>query len=136
MSYLEESVSAGEKIHALFRLHWSARLPMVVFILLGFVSFGLTWFLAIYEYFRLKFIEQGVTNKRVILKTGIISRRTEEMKVTSIETVEIDQGILGRIFGSGTVKVTGRGLSDVSFRRVDDPMSVKRQIESISNPIQ
>jgi uncharacterized membrane protein YdbT with pleckstrin-like domain len=136
MSYIEESLSAGEKIEGLFKLHWSARVPLVLWIILGFVSFGLTWIMAIYEYFRLKFVEQGVTNKRVILKTGIISRRTEEMKVTSIETVEIDQGILGRIFGFGTVKVTGRGLSDVFFKRVDDPMAVKRQIESISNPIQ
>jgi uncharacterized membrane protein YdbT with pleckstrin-like domain len=70
----------------------------------------------------------------VILKKGIIGRKSEEMKLKSIETVEIDQGILGRIFGFGTVKVTGRGISDVRFKRIDDPMSVKRRIESVSNP--
>jgi uncharacterized membrane protein YdbT with pleckstrin-like domain len=79
-------------------------------------------------------LEQGVTNKRVIFKKGIISRRTEEMKLASIETVEINQGIWGRIFGFGTVKVTGRGISDLMFKNIDDPMSVKRQIESVSNP--
>jgi uncharacterized membrane protein YdbT with pleckstrin-like domain len=76
-----------------------------------------------------------VTNKRVILKRGVISRHTEEMKLGSIETVEIDQGVWGRLFGFGTVKVTGRGLSDVVFRRIDDPMAVKRAIESVSNPV-
>jgi uncharacterized membrane protein YdbT with pleckstrin-like domain len=109
---------------------------MVGWILLGVVTFGLTWLIAIYEFLRLKFTEQGVTNKRVILKTGIISRNTEEMKLTSIETVEIRQGIWGRIFGFGTIKVTGRGVSDVSFVGVDDPMSVKRQIESVSMPVE
>jgi uncharacterized membrane protein YdbT with pleckstrin-like domain len=84
---------------------------------------------------KLKFTEQGVTNKRVILKRGIISRKTEEMKLTSIETVEIDQGVWGRLFGFGTVKVTGRGISDVVYQGVDDPMAVKRQIESVSNPV-
>jgi uncharacterized membrane protein YdbT with pleckstrin-like domain len=72
----------------------------------------------------------------MILKKGIVSRKTEEMKLKSIETVEIDQGIFGRIFGFGTVKVTGRGTSDFLFKGVDDPISVKQQIESVSNPVE
>jgi uncharacterized membrane protein YdbT with pleckstrin-like domain len=71
----------------------------------------------------------------VVLKKGIVSRKSEEMKVTSIETVEIDQGIWGRIFGFGTIKVTGRGISDVIFKSLDDPMAAKRQIESVSHPV-
>ena len=135
MSYIEESLSAGEKIEGLFKLHWFAWIPMFIWIILGLLTFGLTWLVAIYEFLRLKFLEQGLTNKRVILKKGIISRKTEEMKLTSIETVEINQGIWGRIFGFGTVKISGRGISDVIFKGIDNPMSVKRQIESVSNPI-
>lgn len=136
MSYIEQSLSSGEKVEGLFRLHWFAWLPMVMWLILGLVTFGLTWLIAIYEYLRIRFMEQGVTNKRVILKKGIISRKTEEMKLKSIETVEIEQGIFGRIFGFGTVRVTGRGVSSVIFQGIDDPMSVKRQIESISNPVE
>lgn len=135
MSYIEESLSKDEQVEGLFKLHWFAWVPMVLWIILGFATLGLTWFIALYEFLRLKFLEQGVTNKRVILKRGIISRKTEEMKLKSIETVEIDQGIFGRIFGFGTVKITGRGTSDFMFKGIDDPMSVKRQIESVSNPI-
>jgi uncharacterized membrane protein YdbT with pleckstrin-like domain len=134
MSYIEDSLSEGERIEGLFSLHWFAWVPIALWIIHGVVTFGLTWLVAIYEFLRLKFLEQGVTNKRVILKKGIIGRKSEEMKLKSIETVEIDQGILGRIFGFGTVKVTGRGISDVRFKRIDDPMSVKRRIESVSNP--
>lgn len=136
MSYIEDSLSAGEKIESLFKLHWFAWVPMYLWLILGLVTFGLTWLVALYEFLRLKFIEQGVTNKRVVLKKGIISRKTEEMKLASIETVEINQGVVGRIFGFGTVKVTGRGISDVVYKSIDDPMTVKRQIESISNPAQ
>lgn len=136
MSYIEQSLSSGEKVEGLFRLHWFAWVPVVMWIILGLVTFGLTWLIAIYEYLRIRFLEQGVTNKRVILKKGIISRKTEEMKLKSIETVEIDQGIFGRIFGFGTVRVTGRGVSSVIFHGIDDPMSVKRQIESVSNPVE
>jgi uncharacterized membrane protein YdbT with pleckstrin-like domain len=134
MSYIEDSLSDGEKVEGLFSLHWFAWVPMGVWIVLGVVTFGITWLVAIYEFLRLKFLEQGVTNKRVIVKKGIIGRKSEEMKLKSIETVEIDQGILGRMFGFGTVKVTGRGLSDVRFKGIDDPMAVKRRIESVSNP--
>jgi len=135
VTYIEQSLSAGEKVEGLFKLHWFAWMPMAMWILLAIPTFGITLFVALYEYLRLKFQEQGVTNKRVILKKGIIGRNTEEMKLKSIETVEIDQGIFGRIFGFGAVRITGRGVSDFVFKGIDDPMAVKRMIESVSNPI-
>ena len=135
MSYIEQSLSAGEKIEALFQLHWTAWLPVWLWVLLGIPTIGITLFVALYAYLRLRYQEQGVTNKRVVLKQGIVSRQTEEMKLKSIETVEIDQGVLGRMLGFGTVRITGRGVSDFVFQRIDDPLAVKRTIESVSSPI-
>ena len=135
MPYIEESLSAGEQIVGFFRLHWISRRWMALWIVLAIPTVGITLILALFEFLRLRSIEQGVTNKRVIYKKGIISRKSEEMKLNSIETVEIDQGIAGRIFGFGDVTVTGRGLSNVVFKSVDDPMAVKRKIESVSNPV-
>lgn len=135
MSYIEQSLSAGEKIEAVFKLHWTAWIPVWVWTLLGLVTAGILLPVALYFFLRLKYQEQGVTNKRVILKKGIIGRQTEEMKLKSIETVEIDQGVLGRMLGFGTVRITGRGVSDFLFKGIDDPMAVKRAIESIGNPI-
>ena len=119
MSYIETSLSEGEKVVKLFRLHWTARLWLVLWIVLILPTFGIALLLAIYEWLRLRTLEYGVTNKRVILKKGIIGRQTEEMKIGSIETVEIDQGVLGRILDYGDVKVTGRGISDVVFKRME-----------------
>ena len=133
MAYINESLSSGEEISSLFAQHWIVRIPMVLWLLLS-PFFGLTLPLAIYEYLRVRYTELGLTNKRVICKTGIISRQSEEMKLTSIETVEIDQGVFGRILGYGNIHVSGRGISDVVLRSVKDPMAVKRAIESISNP--
>jgi len=133
MAYINESLSTGEEISSLFAQHWIVRIPMVLWLLLS-PFFGLTLPLAIYEYLRVRYTELGLTNKRVICKTGIISRQSEEMKLTSIETVEIDQGVIGRILGYGNIHVSGRGISDVVLRSVKDPMAVKRAIESISNP--
>jgi uncharacterized membrane protein YdbT with pleckstrin-like domain len=134
MAYIDESLSTGEEIAALFRQHWVVRIPFALWLLLAVPSFGITLAFALYEYLRVKHTELGLTNKRVISKTGIISRKSEEMKLGSIETVEIDQGVLGRILGYGNIKVSGRGLSDVVLEKVDDPMAVKRAIESISHP--
>jgi uncharacterized membrane protein YdbT with pleckstrin-like domain len=134
MPYIEESLSDGERVVKLFRLHWTARLWLVLWILLIVPTLGITLLLAIYEWLRLRTLEYGVTNKRVILKKGIISRQSEEMKIGSIETVEIDQSVLGRMLGYGDVKITGRGISDVVFKRMDDPMAVKRHIEGVSHP--
>ena len=129
MSYIEESLSTEEKVVALFRQHWVTRLWVVVWVVLI-----VTIPIAIYEWLRLRTMEHAVTNKRVVYKRGIISRHTEEMKIGSIETVEIDQGIWGRILGFGDIKVTGKGISDVTFRQMADPMDVKRRIEGVSHP--
>lgn len=126
MSYIEESLSTGEEIREIFEFHWVAKLPMILWIILL-----ITIPLAIWEWLKLRNTEMGVTNKRVILKTGIISRHSDEMKISSIETVEIEQGVLARILDYGTVKVTGKGISDLVFTRIDDPMNVKRKIESV-----
>ena len=131
MGYIQDSLSDGEEVRALFKLHWVAKIWLIIWIILAIPSFGITLLLALWEWLKLRSIEQGVTNKRVILKRGIISRKTEEMKISSIETVEIIQGVIGRVFGYGNIKVTGRGLSDLIFIKINDPMDVKRKIESV-----
>lgn len=131
MGYIVDSLSKGEEVKYVFNLHWVTKIPVFIWILLAIPTIGITLILALWEWLKLRSIEQGVTNKRVIYKKGIISRESDEMKLTSIETVEIDQGIWGRIFGFGTVEVTGRGISDLVFKKIDNPMDVKRKIESI-----
>jgi len=131
MSYIEESLSDGENIKELFKLHWFSKIPMFIWLVLAIPTLGITLILAIWEYLKLRSIEQGITNKRAILKKGIISRKSEEMKIASIETVEIVQGVIGRIFGFGSIKVTGRGISDLIYKNIDNPMDVKKAIESV-----
>ena len=133
MGYIQESLSNGEQVHQIFRLHWFSKVPMFIWLILAIPTLGLTLLLALWAWLKLRSVEQGVTNKRVILKEGIIRRKTEEMKISSVETVEITQTVMGRIFGYGSVKVTGRGSSDLIFKNVDDPLDVKRKIESVES---
>lgn len=133
-AYIQQSLSKGEEVQAVFKLHWFVWVPVWIWALAGVLSAGLLAPVAIYLWLSIRTIEQGLTNKRVITKRGIISRNTDEMKLSSIETVELQQSIFGRIFGFGNVKVTGRGTSAVVLKTVTDPMAIKRQIESVSNP--
>ena len=75
--------------------------------------------------------EFAVTNRRVIAKTGLVRRHTLEMLLTKIESVAVNQTMLGRIFNIGTVTVTGTGGTKESFRAIGDPFAVRKKISQI-----
>ncbi|HZX89368.1 MAG TPA: PH domain-containing protein [Rudaea sp.] len=128
MSYLEESLAPGETIVARFELHWTAKGRLILGIILIPLVIGI--FITIYEWLRLRAIELGVTTHRVVRKTGIVSRETDEIRLSAIETVDLSQSMWGRLLGFGDVRVTGRGESSMLLNRVADPVGVKRAIES------
>lgn len=134
-TYIQSSLSAGEEVEALFKLHWLNWVNVWLWVLLAIITVGILSPVAIYKWLNLRCQEYGVTNKRVIHKRGIISRTTDEMKLSSIETVDLDQSVMGRLLGFGTVRITGRGISDLVLKGIDDPLQVKRQIEGVSNPV-
>lgn len=149
MSYLNQSLAAGESVVAVFKLHWSMWIRFWVVIVLGIiavvallvakVTWGpwaalavaiLTTLIAGYQWLWLRGIEQAVTNRRVVRKTGIISRETTELRLASIETVDLRQSFWGRVFDYGNVEITGRGESAMVLDRIAHPIEVKREIES------
>jgi uncharacterized membrane protein YdbT with pleckstrin-like domain len=130
MGYIDESLAPGETIVARFDLHWTAKWRLIVYLLLAIPTLGIALLAALYEWIRLRSIEQGVTNRRVIRKTGIMSRATEELRLASIETIDLHQSAWGRLFGFGDVVLTGRGESSMVFARLAAPLDAKRAIES------
>ncbi len=132
MSYIQDSLSDGEEIVAIFRIHTIFWFRLIAFcVLITAVTIGILSPLAIYWILKYRGIERGVTNKRVVSKRGIISRMTDEMKLSSIETVEIEQGVWGRILNFGTINITGRGESSMILKQLDEPLAVKKAIESV-----
>ena len=73
-------------------------------------------------------VEFVVTDKRVIYKTGLVTRHTAEINISKVESVDVDQGILGRIFGFGTVLLRGTGASMEPLRNVADPIGLRNAI--------
>lgn len=74
-----------------------------------------------------------VTNKRIICKTGIFSRRTLEMNLNKIETVNVDQSIFGRIFGYGTIAIIGTGGTRESFPDIGSAVEFRKRFQEVSS---
>jgi len=62
-----------------------------------------------------------VTNRRVLLRTGVLNKATDEMFLNKIESVEVDQNIWGRLLNYGTVEVNGSGEGELFFRSIGSP---------------
>jgi uncharacterized membrane protein YdbT with pleckstrin-like domain len=72
--------------------------------------------------------ELAVTDRRIVFKRGLIRRHTVEMNTAKVESVDVDQSILGRIFGYGTVTVRGTGGSIEPLRGIAGPLAFRSSI--------
>jgi uncharacterized membrane protein YdbT with pleckstrin-like domain len=73
--------------------------------------------------------EMAVTNKRVIAKTGVASRRSIEILLSRIESVVVDEPAMGRILGYGTVIVRGTGGTPEVFEKIYHPLDFREQVQ-------
>ncbi len=145
MGYIESNLLAGESVRHKTGLHWFIFLPAVLtiavggamlfagsFILLGLgVSTILASLLILFPMAAVRFLtsEFAVTTKRVITKQGLIRRDATETLLTKVEGIMVDQGVLGRIAGYGTVRVTGTGGHQTSFSSIRSPMEFRRHVQ-------
>lgn len=89
--------------------------------------------LGVYPYLVSKFSEFGITNKRLIIKTGILSRRTLELNLSKIESVNVNQSLLGRMLGYGSIGVIGTGGTKEYFVSIKNPLEFRRKFQELSN---
>jgi uncharacterized membrane protein YdbT with pleckstrin-like domain len=149
MSYVARELQSNETVLALGRLHWVmyARsiglfgLGTVAVIAEGFyrqdivvIEFTAILFYLpatvffIYEWIIQCTTEFAVTNKRIIYKRGIIARHTAEMNMVQVETVDVDQNILGRILNFGTLHVLGTGQGIEHLHKIAAPLKLRTAI--------
>ena len=130
MSYVERVLQPGEVVRHMGSLHWHIYLPGLLVMLAAIVTIawaelgashsifwevlaGLLAFIAlcllIPEWFTWWTTEIAVTNHRIIYKAGLIRRDTVEILMDKVESVDVDQSILGRLLCYRTVTVRGTG---------------------------
>jgi uncharacterized membrane protein YdbT with pleckstrin-like domain len=145
MAFADQNLISGETVHYQTGLHW---VVLVAPIALG-VVFGLTSLMLIFSSFvgiglilllmtalivasgflRRASSEFAVTNKRVILKAGLIRRTSLELLLNKIESVGVNQGLLGRALGYGTIVVRGTGGTAEPFTTVRHALEFRRQVQ-------
>jgi hypothetical protein len=73
--------------------------------------------------------EMAVTNRRVVIKMGLTSRKTIEMLLNKVESIEVSETTLGRLFGYGAIVVIGTGGTSEPFRNVAHPLEFRGQVQ-------
>jgi uncharacterized membrane protein YdbT with pleckstrin-like domain len=140
-SYVNSHLDPGETVAYEGRLHWIVYLtPMLILgvgigvalsglyagglalLVMGLVSLLIAWV-------RQFSSEFAVTNGRVIIKTGWLSRRTIELNMSKVESVQVDQDIFARLLNYGTITVIGTGGTKEPFALIDDPMGFRHAVQ-------
>jgi uncharacterized membrane protein YdbT with pleckstrin-like domain len=79
--------------------------------------------------------EMAVTNRRVLIKTGMGSRRTLDLMLSRVESIGVEETTFGRILGYGSVVVRGTGGTPEPFVMIAHPQEFRRAVqEQISSP--
>src|SRR5678816_3477080 len=127
MGYIEANLLPGETVVQRARLHWIVFLKAAAVLILGL---GLLYFdpkligliviavgvvMALPPWISRVSSEFGVTSKRVIIKVGVIQRRTLELLIRQVEAISVDQSLTGRMLNYGTITLTGTGGVTVSY---------------------
>lgn len=140
MGYIESNLLADEQIVYKAKLHsvifWKpCALIMlgVVFLLIlpiaGMIVLAIGLIALIPPVIDYTTSEFGVTNKRVIIKVGLIRRRTLELLLRHVEAILVDQSVTGRILNYGSVTLTGTGGVRETFGNISNPLEFRRRVQ-------
>jgi uncharacterized membrane protein YdbT with pleckstrin-like domain len=165
MSYLRSNLVPGEQVIYQTRLHWVVMLGnLLVGCLLMAAGAGLLYYATTQAGFEIPTVhvmqgtgvglivaglvailwgmarrnatEMAVTNRRVIVKTGMASRRTIEMLLNKVESIEVSETTMGRLLGYGAIVVVGTGGSTEPFRKIAHPLTFRSRLQQqIEKPL-
>ena len=130
MKFIERTLPQNEEIELPITFHWTHSFFAWLFLFfLGWLLIGIFVFIA--RYIEKWTTERALTNKRLIIKRGLISRKTEEISCNRIEEVNLSQTIIQRILGSGDILIRGVGAGEIFLRNIDDPIGVQKKINQL-----
>lgn len=151
-SYVSKVLQPNETVRYDGTLHWIIYLPGIVLFAFGvagligvltmahnapgyrvysivvYVALGIGALHLFSAWLKQLSTEIAVTDRRVIYKTGLVSRRTVEMNMDKVESVDVAQGIWGRIFNFGTVLIRGTGAGIEPLSTIATPLALRNAI--------
>ena len=149
--YIDDILQPGEKVLYSTNAHWVFYLPAIgawivaiglfilsrlaiadALVLVALAAAAVMALVALYWTVRAWFhrwtTETDVTNMRVVHKTGFIKRRTFEMALDKVESVDVNQSIMGRLLNYGDVTIMGVGEGRETITTIASPLSFRNSI--------
>ena len=150
MGYVEDNLMPGEEVTYRAHLHWVIYVRAALLALLGLalVMAGLwraDFYVLVYlgaavlvvatvvwlvHWVKSRTSEFAVTNRRVIIKVGLIRRNTLELLLSKVESIGVDQTITGRMVGFGSIVVVGTGGTRESFKNIAHPLEFRKHVQA------
>lgn len=137
MSYIDSHLIGNETL--LFRgkvTLWALLSWVVLGVVFGAISGGIGLLLIPLGYLIIRSNEAGITDKRVIAKTGLIKRDTIEIGIKKVSSLQIKQGILGRILGYGSLIICDVGASRAPIKYIKNPMEFRRKFFELQEELE
>jgi uncharacterized membrane protein YdbT with pleckstrin-like domain len=149
MSYVQEVLQPGETVRFVTNTHWIRYVPGLLLFLLGCLIYAFSlkvervqWLvtgaamvvlavsvaLLFLAWFDRWTTEIAVTDRRIIYKKGFIRRKTIEMHMDKVESVDVEQSILGRLLGYGDIMVRGVGTGFEPLRMVSSAIELRNHV--------
>ena len=123
--YVAANLIRGESVIYEAKPHW-----------ILFVSWRSLFTLGLLPLVEYRTSEFAVTNKRLIMKVGWVARRVLELNLHKIESVNVDQSLLGRLLGYGTITVIGTGGTRETFDRIAHPLVFRKAFQQQESEIE
>jgi uncharacterized membrane protein YdbT with pleckstrin-like domain len=120
-NYVNNHLIKDENVVLETRLHW-----VIFFTLRSLFTLTIAAWL---ERWLSEFV---ITNRRIIIKRGFIARTTFEMNLSKIESVNVDQSVMGRILNYGSITIIGTGGTRETFHNIAGPMAFRRSFQELS----
>ena len=152
MRYVEHVLQPGETIRYVTGVSWAGYLPGLLlwllalillveiapwrasagWALIGWIAIGAAFLIGavflIRHWWRRFAVEIAVTNRRVVYKEGFIRRHTFEMHLDKVESVEVEQSILGRLLNYGDIAIRGTGDTREEAVMIDRPIDFRNHV--------
>jgi uncharacterized membrane protein YdbT with pleckstrin-like domain len=149
LSYIDNHLLPGEVVSYRTRLHWKIFI-IPVLVSLAMVALAL-WAMSAERrvlaippvvialgflfaaWLRRRSSEFAVTNKRVIIKLGVMTTRSMELLLPKIEGITVSQSLVGRMFGFGEIVVTGSGGTQEPFDNIQSPLDFRQAVQAATD---
>ena len=149
MSYVDKILEPGETIRYRTTLSWTIYSPALLLAVgaaiaavggAAYSHYSTLWWVAaivllvasiaafVPAWLRRWTTEIAVTDRRIIFKRGLIRRHTIEMNMQKVESVDVDQTLIGRVFDYGNVAIRGTGSSFETLRMIDAPLKLRTRV--------